>query len=203
VVKGDRVGVTGKNSPEWAIAYLGILYSGAIVVPLDYSLHDDEMEKLIDFAGLKGLCVDRERINDVGKHTSFKVSLEEMIPDHPFLLDCQETEELPRTKRWRRIPPPSVHQRYDGNAQRRHAQPQEPGQRLFHCAVPDGHFPTDVFYAILPNHHAYTMLAVFVESFSVGAAVSSASGWSSPGIEGTEGRARDEVSSACRCCSTR
>jgi long-chain acyl-CoA synthetase len=30
-------------------------------------------------------------------------------------------------------------------------------------------YPTDVFYAILPIHHAYTMLAVFIETISVGA----------------------------------
>ncbi|MDH7483078.1 MAG: AMP-binding protein, partial [Spirochaetales bacterium] len=29
--------------------------------------------------------------------------------------------------------------------------------------------PTDVFYALLPLHHSYTMLAVFIESISVGA----------------------------------
>jgi long-chain acyl-CoA synthetase len=28
---------------------------------------------------------------------------------------------------------------------------------------------TDVFYALLPLHHSYSMLAVFIESFSVGA----------------------------------
>jgi len=30
-------------------------------------------------------------------------------------------------------------------------------------------YETDVFYALLPIHHSYTMLAVFIESFSVGA----------------------------------
>ncbi|MGN1190182.1 MAG: AMP-binding protein, partial [Candidatus Ornithospirochaeta sp.] len=32
-------------------------------------------------------------------------------------------------------------------------------------------YPTDVFYAILPIHHAYTMLAVFMEGFGSGASV--------------------------------
>ncbi len=32
---GDRVTVIGENHPSWAIAYLGILYRGAVCVPLD------------------------------------------------------------------------------------------------------------------------------------------------------------------------
>ena len=32
---GDRVALLGENHPSWAIAYLGILYRGAVVVPLD------------------------------------------------------------------------------------------------------------------------------------------------------------------------
>ncbi|HAN43290.1 MAG TPA: long-chain fatty acid--CoA ligase, partial [Sphaerochaeta sp.] len=38
IKKGDRVAVTGKNSPEWGIAYMGIVYMGAIVVPVDNAL---------------------------------------------------------------------------------------------------------------------------------------------------------------------
>src|SRR3982751_1913494 len=34
---GDRVAIIGENHPQWAIAYLGILYRGAVVVPLDPS----------------------------------------------------------------------------------------------------------------------------------------------------------------------
>ena len=36
--KGDKIAVSGKNSPQWAIAYLGIVYAGCIVVPLDFLL---------------------------------------------------------------------------------------------------------------------------------------------------------------------
>jgi long-chain acyl-CoA synthetase len=32
-------------------------------------------------------------------------------------------------------------------------------------------FHTDVFYALLPIHHSYTMLAVFIEAMSVGAEI--------------------------------
>src|SRR3982750_10040 len=32
---GDRVALIGENHPSWAIAYLGILYHGAVVVPMD------------------------------------------------------------------------------------------------------------------------------------------------------------------------
>src|SRR6056297_2642189 len=32
-------------------------------------------------------------------------------------------------------------------------------------------FHTDVFYALLPLHHSYTMLAVFIEAISVGAEI--------------------------------
>ncbi len=42
------------------------------------------------------------------------------------------------------------------------------------CFLAQGHmniYHTDVFYALLPIHHAYCMLAVFIESFSVGAEV--------------------------------
>lgn len=35
VTFGDRVAILGENHPNWAIAYLGILYHGSVVTPLD------------------------------------------------------------------------------------------------------------------------------------------------------------------------
>jgi long-chain acyl-CoA synthetase len=35
VALGDRVALIGENHPNWAIAYLGIIYRGAVVTPLD------------------------------------------------------------------------------------------------------------------------------------------------------------------------
>lgn len=32
---GERIAIIGENHPNWAIAYLGIIYRGAVVVPLD------------------------------------------------------------------------------------------------------------------------------------------------------------------------
>ncbi len=32
---GERVALMGENHPNWAIAYLGIMYRGAVVTPLD------------------------------------------------------------------------------------------------------------------------------------------------------------------------
>ena len=39
VKKGDKVAVTGKNSPEWGTVYLATLFASAIIIPIDYNLH--------------------------------------------------------------------------------------------------------------------------------------------------------------------
>jgi long-chain acyl-CoA synthetase len=61
VGRGDRVALAGKNSPEWAVAYLAILFAGAVVVPLDYQWRVEELAGLIDFSGAEMLFVDEEK----------------------------------------------------------------------------------------------------------------------------------------------
>ncbi len=43
---GDRVALIGENLPRWAIAYLGILFRGAVCVPID---PHGEIETIINF----------------------------------------------------------------------------------------------------------------------------------------------------------
>ena len=61
VKKGDRVAVSGKNSPEWATVYVGALFAGAVIVPIDYALHEKEIENLLRASDPKVFFVDEER----------------------------------------------------------------------------------------------------------------------------------------------
>ncbi len=51
--KGDRVGLFSENCPEWGAVYLGILATGAIVVPFDASLKESELGRFLRVAGAK------------------------------------------------------------------------------------------------------------------------------------------------------
>lgn len=44
--KGDRVALIGENHPKWAVAYLGSIYFGAVIVPLD---PQGEIETITNF----------------------------------------------------------------------------------------------------------------------------------------------------------
>ena len=48
---GDRVGLLSDNCPEWGLAYLAILESGAVVVPLDAQLKAHEVGEILVTAG--------------------------------------------------------------------------------------------------------------------------------------------------------
>ena len=65
--EGDKAAVSGRNSTEWTLAYFSIIYAGGIVVPLDYSLKDNEMERFISFGGVSRLFIDSERIDGVDR----------------------------------------------------------------------------------------------------------------------------------------
>ena len=171
--KGDNVGVCGKNSPEWAIAYFAVLYAGATVVPLDYALKDNEMEKLIEFGDVKHLFIDEERIDAIDKdgHLGIvKYSLEKS-EEHKFVLDMDGPEFTYTPADGSDVAAILFTSGTTGTPK---------GVMLTHDnLISDVYlaqsnmriYPTDVFYAILPIHHAYTMLAVLLEAVSVGAAV--------------------------------
>ena len=171
--KGDRVALTGKNSPEWAVGYLGILFAGATVVPIDYQLRDEETDLLIKTAGAKILFVDEE------KHAVYadrKGGLEEVVSLRKgfgtYLYDLDGPEASIEQATEHDLAAILFTSGTTGNPK---------GVMLTHqnlvsdCYLAQGTplilNETDVFYAILPIHHAYCMLAVFIETISVGAEV--------------------------------
>lgn len=46
-LKGKRIAIIGPNSSEWEIAYLSVVCGTGVVVPLDKSLPENELESLI------------------------------------------------------------------------------------------------------------------------------------------------------------
>ena len=49
--RGSRLAILADNHPRWVAAYLGIIASGCVVVPLDTALHDDQVTKLLKDSG--------------------------------------------------------------------------------------------------------------------------------------------------------
>jgi len=169
----SKVAVTGKNSPEWAIAYLATLAAGAIVEPIDYQLSPAEIANLVQGGDASLLFCDEEKLAEVSRGCSglrAVFSLAPKAPEHIFTLDAQGT-------------PPTEQARENDLAAilfTSGTMGQPKGVMLTHrnlvadCLLAQGNmriFCTDVFYALLPIHHSYTMLAVFIESLSVGAEI--------------------------------
>ena len=173
VKKGDKIAVSGKNSPEWALSYLAIIYSGCIVVPLDIQLKDSEMETLLRFGDVSCLFIDHDRIKGIDADGSLglkeKISLEPCNDGYKYVLDLNGEERDGFESRSDEVAAILFTSGTTGTPK---------GVMLTNenlvadCYLGQGNitfYPDDVFYAILPIHHSYTMLAVMFESFSVGA----------------------------------
>jgi long-chain acyl-CoA synthetase len=173
VRKGDHVAVSGKNSPEWAVAYLGTLFAGAVVVPIDYALHDNEIENLLKAAEPKVFFVDEERYEtfsakkNVGKVYSLSPKYKK---NYVYSLETDKKAAIT----------PAEEQDLAAILFTSGTTGNPKGVMLSHrnlvsdCYIAQTNldiFETDVFYALLPIHHSYTMLAVFIEALSVGAEI--------------------------------
>ncbi len=169
---GDRAAVCGLNSPEWAVAYLGILWAGGVVVPIDAALHDREVKNLIQAADARFLFIDGDRISSIDSELTAVISLTAAGSDrYIYDLDLPGEEELsvPEARDDEALAAILFTSGTTGNPK---------GVMLTHrnlvadCFLAQANLnirPDDVFYALLPIHHSYSMLAVFIESFSVGA----------------------------------
>jgi len=180
IAAGDRVVVTGKNSPEWAVAYLGVLYAGAVVVPIDYGIPIEDARGLATFSGARAILVDGEHYDayppaDLGMVT--RVSLAKTRENYIFDLPLSGDDAASRDDA-SEIALPDDETSLAAILYTSGTTGNPKGVMLTHanlvsdCYLSQGNLSiseTDVFYALLPLHHSYTMLAVFIESLSVGA----------------------------------
>ena len=170
--KGDRVAVSGKNSPEWATVYLATLFAGGIIVPIDYGLHDKEVENLLKASNPKLFFVDEEKYDYFVENS--KISIYSLSKKHSdkYVYNLSSSEEnkaeLPTESDTAAILFTSGTTGTPKGVMLSHR------NFVADCYIAQTNlyiFETDVFYALLPIHHSYTMLAVFIESLSVGAEI--------------------------------
>lgn len=171
--KGDKVAVTGKNSPEWSTVYLAALFASGIIVPLDYALHDNETENLIQTAQPKIIFADEEKYDILRQHPGRNVySLSPKYPE-TYVYDLETTGDVPEN-------PPAAPDDIAAILFTSGTTGTPKGVMLTHenfisdCYIAQSNFNHgngDVFYALLPIHHAYTMQAAFINPLSTGAEI--------------------------------
>ncbi len=170
----DKVAVSGKNSPEWAVAYLAILQAGAVVVPIDYQLKNEEIEKIIRASDAKGLFIDEEKFDNFEPARLgllARWSLSKNKAGYLYALPVKDEYPLPEQALESDVAAILFTSGTTGTPK---------GVMLTHanlvsdCFLAQCNmeiFASDIFYALLPLHHSYTMLAVFIEAISVGAEI--------------------------------
>lgn len=178
VAPGDRVIINGKNSPNWAIAYLAVLHSGAIVVPLDNHMAPSHMERLCSFCKPSFVFGDKTVAEALDQNSPWYKALKGVAtllgesPAFPSIDEVEAKEE---------------HQKHSSNCEDIAAilftsgtTGNEKGVMLTHANIVsdvyqacDGTFlsldETDVLYALLPLHHSYCCTAVLLETLKFGA----------------------------------
>jgi long-chain acyl-CoA synthetase len=85
---GDRVMIWSASRIDWMIAYLGALYAGLVVVPLDVNSREDFLQKIVETTGASFLITSRKQYESL-KHPSIPLLDLDALPEAIF-------QELPR-----------------------------------------------------------------------------------------------------------
>ena len=90
VIKGDKIAVCGRNSSQWAVAFLAIVTYGAIVVPIQNEFKPEQIHNIVNHSESKLLFV--------GDVVATEINAEEMpslegivyLPDFSLVLSRSE-----------------------------------------------------------------------------------------------------------------
>lgn len=178
IEKGDKVALNGKNSPEWALAYFGILTAGATVVPIDNQMKVERFMRLSEYADSKFVIADfdvlekmKSRANDwynnllgvgmlKGNSDNYK-KVTAMTSDSPITNRIKVSDED--------IAAILFTSGTTGNEKGAMLTHRNLVCNVYQAANGMGVTDKDVLYALLPLHHSYCCTAVLLESVRHGA----------------------------------
>ena len=172
VKKGDKIIVSGKNSVAWAVTYIAVQYAGCTVVPLDSSLHDEDFIKFAKFSDSVVLVADNDRMKKVAGSLPMLgyASLEENRT-YPSIMTLSAPYRDGHVMTEDDVAAILFTSGTTGTPKGVMLTNKNIVSDIFISQANMNIYPSDVFYAILPIHHAYTMLAVFMEGLGSGASV--------------------------------
>ena len=85
-LKDKRIAIIGENRYEWEIAYLSIVCGTGIVVPLDKSLPENELESLIERSEVEAIICSKKYIETLKKIKNNKLK-------YIISMDIEKTED--------------------------------------------------------------------------------------------------------------
>lgn len=174
IKKGDKIAVMGKNSPQWGTAFLATFFASGIAIPIDNGLHEHEVINIVNTAKPSLIFCDDEKALLYSKNFP-DLKIMSLNPTDPekYIYNLKPTAEVDWNEPVNENDIAAIlfTSGTTGNPK---------GVMLSHKnLISDGFiaqthldiFHTDVFYALLPIHHAYTMQAAFICPLEVGAEI--------------------------------
>ena len=104
--RGDRILIWGVNRPEWAIGFLGALFAGIVLVPLDVRSAPDFVAKIAQRTRAK-LVLASTQTAPLAADLGLPVVLIESLPDRARGARRSPRRRSPRATWWRWSSPPA------------------------------------------------------------------------------------------------
>ncbi len=163
---GDTVALSGKNSPHWAAAFFGILASGAAAVPLDFQYSTQRIASLSDFAETKAVIADQQILDSLHPSNMLSLALSEVF-------SLPESSQIPEGPSCDDLACLMFTSGTTGNEKAVMLTHSNIVSNIFMAGHPDfiAGTPEDIYYALLPLHHIYTLTVCLGETVLHGASL--------------------------------
>ncbi len=175
VSAGDKVVINGKNSIQWAIAYMAVNYLGAVVVPIDNQMHVDRMCRLAAFSDSVYLIADFDVISKIDPadkwFSSLKgyMTLKGHIDEHFNVLEVpDDTSAQCASTDCEALAAILFTSGTTGNEKGAMLTNKNIVSDVYAAACDMNVTENDIFYALLPLHHSYACTTVLLETLKHG-----------------------------------